>query len=170
MSSITILDTGFLKIDNTGTQLSSANRANSGSAITLNSVSVNFETKANVDDSPALGKYAETEVNFASFDNRKLVIKGVLRSSNSTEMSLVYPLHKLVQTKGYKTVYYPIVGDTTQLVSKMANGDTFSASEQSLFGIGGAYLHINIRFTSFLPQQGADSNIIHFTLEGLITA
>lgn len=175
MTNITILDTGYVRTDNSGSQLATSARANSGSVISLQSVSVNFDTKSNLDDSPALGTYTECEVNLASFENRKIVIQGVFKTSSATDMALVYPLHQLVQTKGYKAIYYPSVGDTTQLISKMSNGVTFSAAERAAnyFVSGltlGAYYKLTVRFRSFMTQQTADSKLIYWTLEGVITA
>lgn len=171
MANISILDTGYLKTDNSGTQLSTGDRFNSGNAMELKGVSFDYQISSNIDDNPSIGTYSITEVNFVSFDNPKIKISGVLAGSSTSDMQNVYKLTTLSQTKGYKIVYYNSTGTdkNEQLVYWLANnhinvGSNYSTEEKT-------YYHIHVRFTNFKIEQVAPSTgHLKFDIEGVITA
>ena len=144
-ASLTILDSGYLKPDNSGTQLSAANRANSGTAFTLRSVSFKPIAKANLDNTPVLSSSDVADVNFGTIENLGFTISGVLKMDVSADQALVYPLVRCIQTKGYKFLYYNSTGSDKdkQLVVQLANSHVFTAGEITAFSVA-AYEHIHV--------------------------
>ena len=125
MANITILDTGYPNNTNGGTQESTGNMANSGSAIELKSVEVDYERNSNNDNSPVPGKYSNSPLSFVSVNNPKLNIKGVLDRQSTADMDLITELDKLCTTKGIKLLYYNSTSDGYRdLTDSLGSTDT----------------------------------------------
>jgi len=148
MAWLTVLDTGYLKPTNEGTQLDSGDRANSGTAMSLRSTEFKPSVSANFDDSPVLESDSDAEVNVGTFENMKFTLLVRIDMGVAAQRSLIYPLVRLVQTKGYKVLYYASTSDDEELVSQLANSHTFTSGEQSAFSLGGAYAHLHVFFKS----------------------
>lgn len=195
MANLSVIDTGFLKTTNTGTQLSATNRANSGSLITFKAVDFKPTAKGNLDNAPTLGTYTDSEVHLVSVENVGFNMMGKLDMTDSTDRALVYQLLRLCRTRGYKALFYDVDRATTdtggntslrrdqQLVTLLANahydttepqGDisfsawtgTASATGKNLTNV----VHIHVRFMDVNFSQSADTKIVTFTLRGVITA
>src|SRR3990167_4777867 len=114
MANLTILDTGYPSVTQSGTQESATNRANSGNAIELKAVEMVYSRGAGTDSNQAIGRYypefttsiSPSVVNFASVEVPKIVITGVLDRKTTADMDLVTELDKLITTKGVKLLYY----------------------------------------------------------------
>jgi len=178
MADITIMDSGYLSPTNTGTIATDANRANSGDAITLYSVEFKPMSKGNLDVSPVLGTYSTgTEVssgatiNLASIENVGFVIQGVLDLSITEHQNLVVPLNQLPRTKWYKLLYWTGTDAEAlrQLIYLLAD-DTFTAGEQTAFGIAGAYKHLHVMIESVQFHHGSNiNNKLNYTITGFVT-
>ena len=123
MSNISIIDTGYPNISNEGTQESTANRANSGSAITLKCNEISYERGVGTDSNTVLGRYysdfddgvAGNPVNHASNETPKINLSGVFDRKTAADMNLILELDKLCTTKGIKLIYY---NDTCEFYKK----------------------------------------------------
>lgn len=194
MASITIIDTGFITPYHSGTQISTANRANSGAKIILKTASFNPSIKSNVDDTPTLAKDL-TEVNQGTVENIKFTLSIVLDMTSSTDRGYVYQLVRLCQTKGYKAMFYDVDrsstenGNLQQVITQFTNlhynGDgTFSGDSNQgdlsfNLWLGGIEVsakkltnvyHLHIKCTEFSMIDSAEKpNLKIGTLTGVIT-
>jgi len=169
---LTILDSGYLKPTNEGTQLTTGYRANSGSAITLRNTDFAPSSSCNLDDSPVLGSSDVSQVNVGSIENMKFSLTIHLDLSVSADQALVYPLVQLTRTVGYKYLYYPSTGTDAakQLVYSLANNHVFTAGEVTAFSLSAAYRHIHVFFNNIqFKHSGINKNIVVATLTGIVT-
>lgn len=158
MTTIFIRDTGYVTPgQETGTQLSgSTNIVNSGTTIPLKVNRIDFNFGINVDNTPTPATYANTQVNYVSFDNPTFVIAGTIKrkgdlsgdnntlskisstssfidnegSTSTDEVKLLELLYRLCKTKGYKELYY---GDTTTsggLLYAIGATDSYNATDR----------------------------------------
>jgi len=169
MANITILDTGYPNTVNNGDIESTSLRANSGTAIELKAVEMTFDRGAGLDNGPAIGKYYEadkvgiTETNFASVDNPKITISGVLKRSSTTDMDLIPELDKLVTTKGVKLLYYNSTTDGYRdLTDSLGKTDTYHLSSSST-------KHLHIRVKAFSIRHTSDKLLLRYTLTCEVT-
>ena len=179
MAQISITDTGYLKTDNSGTRLSTANRANSGSKITLKGVKINFTRLANLNVKPVLGTYDDVDVDMIGFDNAGLMISGKLDMTDTTERTYVGVLNELVKTRGWKAIFYDSSTSSNedtqgQLIYQIANSDgaTVTATERTEFGVtgGSTVKHFCMYFKSISIEQSATNRkFVNFRLVGHIT-
>lgn len=138
LTSIDILDTGFLDVSTRNNQLSSANRVNSGSALRLKGVNLDITSSSNTDDAVTPGFYP---ADIKSHEKRSLVsvnpttvsLTIYLNSKNTNttnvwginDMALLPELLKLPHTKGIKVIYYPVdITTSTSLSRGMASQAT----------------------------------------------
>jgi len=89
IANLVIIDTGYLTITSTGNQ---ATMANSGSAINLKSVDIDYQGGGNIDDSPIINPSTTgaplSTLNFGSSSNAKITIRGVInRKTISTTLN-----------------------------------------------------------------------------------
>lgn len=195
MASLCILDTGFLKTTHASTQLSTANRANSGSLIVLNVADFKPIVKANLDQTPTLGTFAEAEVHLVSVENTGFSLTCKLDVTDSTDQDLNYQLLRLARTRGYKAIFYNVDKDATdtggnsslkrdqQLVTMLANGHydttesqgdisfalwtgTASATGKTLKNVE----HLHVRFMGINFSHIPGTKYITVTLNGVVTA
>lgn len=190
MANITILDTGYIKPDHSGTQLSSGNRANAGTSMTLKTATFLPEVASIQDDTSVIGVITLPEINHASTIAPKFTITGLLNTSNSDDTDLLYQLWRLPLTYGYKALYYNVdkatsVGSSEkrdqQLITLLANSHYDTTESQSGISIslwtGSSYTsskdltdvyHIHVQFESFKPRATGGEGIISYTLTGKI--
>lgn len=178
MAYISIVDTGYVKTDNSGTRLSTSLRVNSGSMVTFKVTDINYQRKANIDANPNIGTYADADVNVNGFDNAGITIRGKINILDDTERTFPQFLVKFVKTLGYKALFYDATDGTLekperQIIYQIANvdGATFTAGEKTAFGIANSSVkHLCCFFSNVqINQSGKDQNFIEFTLEGVIT-
>lgn len=157
MANITILDSGYPNIINSGTQESSSNMANGGTAIELKAVEVSYGIGSGIDNSPVVSKYSETELNFASTENAKMTITGLIDRKVTADMDLIPEFKKLVTTKGIKVLYYNSTTDGYRdLTDSLGSTDSYHLSNTT------PHLHIRVRF--FTIRHTGRGTILRYTL------
>lgn len=204
LSSLNILDTGFLDVATRTNQLASGSRVNSGVALQLKGATFDLTATANL-DSGVTPAYSPDDIK--GHEQRALVsvnpidikLKIALNSDYTTtsnpwgvdDMAILAELYKLVQTKGWKAIYYPVdntatdVGSNTsrkrdsQIVYQMGATDTAesqgdiditiwtgttSASSKDLTDVN----YIPVRFESITLTQ-TSSNTVTVTMTGKVT-
>ena len=162
MANISIIDTGRPNISYTGEAASVV--ANSGTAIVLKAVEVNYDVGAGLDDTPVIGKYSESEVNFSSTENGKFTINGILRRDTTADMDLIPILKKLVTTKGIKLLYYNSTTDGYRDITDSLGTDYSTDTHQSNNFSGTATPHLHIRVKSFSIRHSTNTLLLRYTL------
>lgn len=155
LTSIDILDTGFLKVgertpaDRGSNQGAAATRVNAGAALRLKGVTLTLSSSANLDKSASPGRF---NVNESSTPTTTEGVQCPAISSNPTEftltlylnskndstsnvwgindMALLNDLLNLPHTPWFKALYYP--------VDNAATGDTRGLTKQMVYYIGSA--------------------------------
>jgi len=117
LTSVDILDTGFLTVSSRTGQLSTANRANSGSALRLKGVELEISSASNLDKETYAANYSDIECPVVSVnpDEIKLTIwlNKTATASNigvwaTGDMQYIAALLDLPKTRGFKAIYYPV--------------------------------------------------------------
>ena len=177
MANLNLLDSGYVKPDNTGTQISTTYRANSGSTLSLKGVQFGVGSKSNLDTTPTLNNFKPADTNLGSIENDNIKITGILNTNDSDDLSKMFELSRMVKTVGYKFIYYNSILDadkyTKQLVYMMSKNETGTAhtfidSEKTAYSLTENYRHIHVRFTSFDITQLAGNPTIKYTLSGVV--
>ena len=177
MGTIQIQDSGFIKSTNTGTQASAANRANSGSAITLRVATFTPAISRNFSNQPEIASNTPSEVNQGSLENMKFQLECKFDSNNDTDMALVKHILDMIRTNGYKFLWYDHSDATVeknngkliyQIAQNSVFGNEFTTGEQSNFGVSGSFFHLHVFFFDFQPKKDSRSSIIPYTLKGII--
>lgn len=164
MANITLLDTGFPNTTNAGTKLTGNDIANSGNAFTLKGISITLSRVANVDDATNPARYADTELNFTGFENRKVAIRGTLDPHVSGEVDTLATIDAFAKTKGLKLLYYNSTSDGYQSIIS-ALGVTSVGS----LTVDGSTKFIVVRLTGLSVTQNASNTRIDYTLDGVTT-
>ena len=140
MAQITIQDSGYLKTDNSGTQLTGSEISNSGNAIVLKTAKLNYNGGANLDDTPYIGTYDNPDINQIGHTATNIVITAHLHNDNTTEMGYLGKLLRLRKTRGYKLIFYD--GASEELPSEESiyqiaqeEGRVFTSAEKTKFSI-----------------------------------
>jgi len=121
LTSIDILDTGFLDVATRNGQLGAGNRVNSGNALRLKGVTFDIMATSSLDDAASPAYSAST---IKSNEQRALItinpititLKVVLNASNTdttnfwgvNDMGLLPEILRLPSTKGWKALYYAV--------------------------------------------------------------
>jgi len=117
LTSIDILDTGFLTVTGRTNQLSTANRVNSGGALRLKGIELEIGSSANLDDETYSGESNEIECPLISVNADTFQMTIFLNSTaNATtpgvwstgDMKYLSALLSLPKTRGFKALYYPV--------------------------------------------------------------
>ncbi len=175
MGLIKIQDTGYIKPTNEGTQASSGNRANSGTAISLKVAEFVPSLKRNISSEPELASNIPAEVNQGSIENMQFQLTCKIKTSDATDMSNVQHLLDMLATNGYKLMWYDFSGaaenNNGQLIYRIALnskfGHTLSDAEKTKFSISDNFSHVHVFFFDIQPRQ-VTSDIITYTLRGII--
>ena len=177
MGAIYIQDSGYIKPTNEGTQASAANRMNSGTAVSLQTAEFTPSLKRNISSEPELGSNTPAEVNLGSLENMQFSLTCKLKSSVATDMAKVQYLLDAVATNGYKLMWYDYTDATKennngQLLYRIAVNDKFghqtTNAEKSAFTITANFYHLHVFFFDIQPRQVPNSDIITYTLRGII--
>lgn len=196
LTSLDILDTGYLTKSKSGTILSNANRVNNGNALRLKGVSFVVNSSASLDTSTHLTKTSEIQIPFISALPTTFTISIFLDERNTdtnnqfsiADMSYIYELYRLPRTQGVKAIYYPVTvaatGDTRgrdkQLVYLLGSQDSGSVTQTgiSLSAWNGSaeatgldltdVKYISARFESVQMTQQT-SSAVRINLEGVFT-
>lgn len=178
MGYITVIDTGYIKPTNNGTQASSLNMANGGSAISFKVAEFSPSLKRNISDTPEIGLNTPSEINLGSLENMKFTLRCVLNKDISSDVNKIQHLIKLVSTDGYKLLFYAY--DTTnayfeknngiliyQLAQNSLLGHTLTNAEKTKWGLSYNYSHLHVIFTEIQPRD-MPNNLIQYTLTGVV--
>lgn len=198
ITSVDILDTGFLTVTNRTNQLTTANRVNSGSALRLKGVELNIGSSSNLDDESYTAEFDDIEVPVISVnpDTVKLTLYLNKQSTEANtgvwdtgDMKYLAELLSLPKTKGFKAIYYPVdaaVGATIRKHNEQILyylGRTDTAEDQGDIDITLAtsntatasskdltdVIYIPVRFSNCDIVQGTGGSI-EVTLTGTRTA
>lgn len=172
MANLTIKDSGYISVSQTGTQYDAADRVNSGNALELKGVSFDYSIDLNADDTPEPDNSNYAIVNQNSYENPKIIIEGVLKRGSldgtGTELSVVPELVKAVKVKTVLCLYYDdtLTGTTGYpIITKF-----IGVSDSGSYASHPTEKHLHVRFTKFKLRQSGDTNSYRFTLEGTETA
>lgn len=116
LSSISLLDTGFLSKAKSGTQVGVASRANSGAALTIKAMQLDITSTANLDDSPYIGVYDEIDAPLISTNPTQFTLTFMINRFNTdtnnywqiNDTALLAQIVRLAKTPGVKALYYPV--------------------------------------------------------------
>ena len=194
LTSIDILDTGFLTKTSRGTQLSTANRVNAGSALRLKGVNLEISGSSNVDKETFTGNTTGAiSCPLTSVNPDEFTLTLFLNSSNTdtnnpwgvNDVANLAEIRRLTKTAGFKAIYYPVTGSIRkrdqQLIYQMGSVDTseiqgdiditLATTESDVSGTSGYDLtdvkYIAVRFESYSITQ-EPGNTIEVKLNGVI--
>lgn len=177
MGVIKLMDSGFIKSTNEGTQSSAANRANSGSAVTLKTAVFTPFLTRNVSNEPEIGLNSSSEVNLGAIENMQFQLECRFDSNDDSDMGYATALLDMIRTHGYKFLWYDYSSATPEknngkLLYRIASnsnfGNQFSTGEQSNFGVSGAFYHLHVHILEIQSRQSADSSMITYTIKGIV--
>lgn len=167
MASLTIIDTGFLNITNSGTKATTI--VNSGTAITLKTATISFQGAANVDTSEIINTNTIPIAGFGSITAERITITGVLDRGVSADMTAVVLLNDLKKTYGVKLLYYDSTSDGYRDLSDTL-GDTNKDDIHKTDNFSGtATPHFHIRVINFQITETSSSHM-RYVLECVTTA
>lgn len=177
MGQVKILDTGYIRTDNTGTQASISNRANSGIAITLKTAEFSPSLKRNLGMSPDLASNVPSEVNLGSLENMKFRLKCMFNKKDSDDMDDVSHVINCIRTDGYKLLWYDYSDATAEnnnssLLYRIARnsvfGDQLTEGELSEFNINSQFYTLHVHFTDIQQVDSGKSGVIRYDLKGVV--
>lgn len=150
--SLIITDTG--KRSTASASAEETDKANSGTAFTLQGVELTVNYESSLNTTPVLGKFATAgdaatkwdfgEVSTIGFHKPKWTARGVLDDRSATDMAKVAVLSDLPRTKGYKT----LGGDLPDWVDGSNNAST-----------------VNVHIKNVKIIHKSKSNIVDYTIE-----
>lgn len=141
LTSVNILDTGFLDVNTRTNQLSAANRVNSGSALQLKGALLELGASASLEKGVTPGytpssiknheKRALVSINPTTFTLTLNFNSDNVDTANAfslNDMAILASVFQLPHTKGFKALYYP--------VDNAASGDTRKLTSQVTYQLG----------------------------------
>lgn len=139
---LTILDSGYLTRDRSGSQETAANRAGfdgstSVTAFTLLATSIKESSSLNINNNPTPGNLNYSEIDIGTVENPKYVMSCKLAKNDSTsgfQYSQLYQLRRLVRTNGVKLLYPSVSTDTRKEIVEL-NG-AYNAANSPFQGSG----------------------------------
>jgi len=193
LTSVDILDTGFLTRAKTGSQLSTSDRANNGVVLKLKGVSIQFNSRSNLDDEANIGNFDEQEIPIISVEplgfSLNLEIDTSVQDTSGeygvNEAALIKELVALPRTKGLKALYYPVKTNSLQrnkpgqILSRLGTADTtepqgdisislWGTSEESGLDLTDV-AYVGCRFSSCVIDQRPDTPILTIRLDGVVS-
>jgi hypothetical protein len=153
-TNLQIQDSGYRQVPTTGAE---TEVTNSGTAITLKSVSLNVRVGALINDEPtkqyedddSTKKFDFGEVDKNGLEFPKWKLDGVLNMNVSSDRTTLAYLYDLTKTKGYKKLLTTDDGDN-KIFLRWTNTTPITS--------------INVRIKGFTVKQKAKSDIINYTL------
>lgn len=135
LTSVDILDTGFLTVASRTNQLPTASRVNSGTALRLKGATFSITYSGSLDKGITPGRFTTDSSGRINAESHPLIsinpteieIKILLNNNNTdtnnpwgvNDMALLSELIKLGHTRGWKALYYPV--DSTTIDSGSSN-------------------------------------------------
>ena len=125
LTSLNILDTGYLTVTSRSNQLASSYRVNSGAALQLKGINFDIDASANLDTAVSPG-FSPTSIKthearpLVSINPIKFTLSLLFNSKNIdtsnvwgiNDMALLAAILKLPHTYGFKALYYPVDNTT----------------------------------------------------------
>lgn len=191
LNSLHIVDTGWLSTTSRGTQLSSASRANAGSALPLKAVDIDISATSNIDKSTPPGVYSAVQHALVSLNPTEFTLNIRINSKYAStsnpyavnDAGLIPELLRLPKTTGWKAMYYPTdvasgtgaFGKEGQLLYAIGTTDT-TESQGDLNITLNTGLHkdltdvkyVAVRFDACRVHEDI-TNIVKVTLTGVFT-
>lgn len=183
MGQINILDSGYIRPTNAGTQASSANRARLGLMLTQKSLEFIPQLKRNIQTNPELSSNEPAEVNLGSLENMQFKLRCVLNTRVEDDMLFAKNLLELVETNGYKFLWYnytleassattSLENNTGQLLYQIANNSKFghqvTDGEKTAFGFAYNFYHLHVLFTDIQYKHSGNKGLITYELTGIV--
>jgi hypothetical protein len=156
MGQYAILDTGYANKTNTGTQ---ETMANSGTAITFDSFSLDLNVSNNNSTQANPGRYEAAETNYVSFGNAGFVLQGLVDRTSADYETLVTNCNALRKTKGLKLLYY---NSSTDGYKSMVN--SLGTATHGSLQVDGTIKSVLCRVGSFTIKEDPKSKLARFTL------
>ena len=198
ITSMNIVDTGFLTVKNRTAQLARAQRANEGNEIVLKAVKITFNGSSNLDYETNPGNDGEVQAELISVNADKVTLEVYLNRKstannpgvwNTSDLQNIPALIKLAKTKGFKAIYYPVAFNSANLqirkqdeqllfymgrrdLSSVTPGDIAinlaSSNTQEITGNLSNVRYVAVRFENWDIMQDVKGRMI-LKLEGVVT-
>jgi len=171
-----IQDSGYIKPDNSGTQASVVNMANSGSAITLRTAEFIPQQKRNISSQPELSSNTPSEVNLGSLENMQFKLRCVLNTKTTDDINTVQHLLDSIRTNGYKIMWYDFADSAAednngQLITQIAKnsnaGTALSSAELTKFNIGTAFQVLKVHLFDMQFRHSA-KRLVSYEISGIV--
>jgi len=199
LTSIDILDTGFLTRSNRSGQVPTTNRVNAGQSLRLKGVELDLNGKSNIDKEPFAGNLTgEISCPLISVDPDEFSLTLYINSNNVdgnnvwgiNDVANIVHLRRLTKTPGFKAIYYPVIdgGDSQdlrraqqQLIYAIGRPDTtepqgdisipfLNGNTNQITGNLTQVRYVAVRFETFNIKQEPNSSKIEVRLTGVIIA
>ena len=168
MGVIAIVDTGIPNIYGSGSAVVSTEMANAGAEMQLKTAEMSWNRGVGISNNPNPANYADAELQFSSFDNPKITIKGVLDRTITADMTLLKQLDRLCTTKGVKLLYYTSTSDGYRdLTDSLGTTDAAHATVSNY--TSGTTPHLHVIFTGFSIPQPSTGKLLTYNLTGEVT-
>lgn len=149
LTSLHILDTGYLDVAKDSGQLPTAQRVNDGGVLMLKGVEFAPESQANLDKSPLLASYANKNVPVLTVSPDEFSIRIFINSNNTdtnnswsiNDMAYLTEIFRLPKTLGIKAIYYPV---TTTAAGDLRKRDSQVVYQLGRADVGGNQSGINV--------------------------
>lgn len=139
-----LIDTGYANTTASGTQ---ETRAYSGSSLGINVEDLAWDDSSNTSSQPNPGRYTESEVNYASFNNTRIVLTCNIATDDANYVNKLKGYRDMARTKGLKLFYYTLPNDGYRAVTTVF-GATDNVTNQSTL-LGGSINALLVRVLSF---------------------
>lgn len=197
LTSVDIIDTGFLSVSNRTSQVATALRVNAGVALKLKGVELEIGSSSNLDEETYTAEYDDIEVPVCSVNPDTIRLTIILNKTstesnpgvwNTSDMKYLAEIFRLPKTVGFKALYYPVIRGATilhhtdqQILNYLGRYDTTETQgDVSLTVVNGSgnstttgdltdVVYIPVRFKSCNVTQTPDG-FIQVTLDGVRTA
>lgn len=175
MGYIKILDTGYIKPTNEGTQATS--QANSGNEITLKTVEFIPSLKRNVGDDPSLATNTMSEVNKGTLENMKFELRCYLDTHSTTDMNILRHLLDCIINNSYQIMWYDYTNASTeqnngQLIYQLALnskiGKQLTSADITKFGLSTQYYILSVIFDDCMFRHTGKSGVITYSFKGTV--
>lgn len=141
-----------------------SDQVNSGTAIELKAVNMNYRIGLNKDNSESPNSSTTPEVNPVSFSSAKLTVNGVLDSKITADMDLMVDLRDMSQSKGVKLVFYSSTTDGFRdITDSLGDADKDDVHKNANFG-SASTPHLHVVIISFQISQTRNSRLLSYTL------
>lgn len=171
LTSVDIVDTGFLTVTNRSGQLTPAARVNNGQALRLKGVELDIDVTSNLDDETFAGNAdGAIEIPLVSVNPDKITLTILINRTsnednpgvwNTEDMKYLAAISRLPKTPGFKAIYYP--------VDSLLSSSIRRQNEQILFWLGRidtvedqGDLNLTLAVSNTATQSGKDLTRVRY--------